>query len=54
MGQSMAVDGIECVAHVWIVEELHLTLRSDDQVQQCDRCGAVRYRTGEVDGPGDR
>jgi hypothetical protein len=50
----MAVDGVECVAHVWIVEELHLTLSSDDQVEQCDRCGAVRDRTGQVDKPGDR
>jgi hypothetical protein len=50
----MAVDGVECVAHVWIVEELHLTLSSDHQVEQCDRCGAVRDRTGQVDKPGDR
>ena len=37
------------VGHEWIVEELHLTLNSDDQIEQCDRVGAVRYQTSEAD-----
>jgi hypothetical protein len=41
MGQLMAVDGVERFAHVWIVEELPLTRRSDNQIEQCDRVGAV-------------
>jgi hypothetical protein len=54
MGRSMAGDDEDRPAHVWIAEELHLTLSSDDQVEQCDRGRAVRYQTGKVIVPGDR
>jgi hypothetical protein len=54
MGRSMAGDDEDRPAHIWIAEELHLTLSSDGQVEQRDRGRASRYQTGKGIVPGDR
>lgn len=38
-----ADDDADCVEHVWVLAELHLTLIHTGAAQNCSRCGAIRY-----------
>lgn len=36
-------DDQDCVEHVWVLDELHLTLDHSGVGERCQRCGAWRY-----------
>ena len=40
MGQD---DDADCVEHVWVVDEVHVTGTGAETAWVCSRCGASRY-----------
>jgi hypothetical protein len=42
-------DDADCVEHVWVLTELHLSIRhGGDMAERCERCDAIRYAQDPV------